>query len=71
MIQLTWFVVPCSIFLIISLVSFSYWLSLLASSLDAFLVIALLVKIGRIGKEKNGHAVENQIEKDIEHQIKA
>ncbi len=54
MVQLTWFVVPCSILLMISLISLNYLLSLVAGSLDAFLVIALIVKIGTIDKERIG-----------------
>jgi hypothetical protein len=52
MVQLTWFVVPCSILLVIGLISYNYFVSLVAGILDAFLIIALSIKIGTINKEK-------------------
>ncbi len=52
MVQLTWFALPCSIIFLVSLISSTYWLSLVTGSLDAFLFVALIVKIGTAGKEK-------------------
>ncbi len=55
MVQLTWFTVPCTILLLIGLISFNYCLSLLTGCLDTFLIIALIVKIGKINDEKNSN----------------
>ena len=52
MVQLTWFALPCCIIFLVSLISSTYWLSLVTGSLDAFLFVALIVKIGTAGKEK-------------------
>jgi len=52
MVQLTLFVIPCSILLMISLILSNYWLSLEVGSLDAFLIIALFIKIDKIDNKK-------------------
>ncbi len=52
MVQLAWFALPCSILFLISLISFNYWLSLAVGSLDAFLIIALCIKIDKINKKE-------------------
>jgi len=52
MVQLTWFALPCSIIFLVSLISSNYWLSLVTGSFNAFLSIALIVKVGTIDKEK-------------------
>ena len=70
MVQFTLFVVPCSILLMIGLISSNYWLSLVAGSLDTFLVIALIVKIGRIDKEKIDTTWTTNERAELEHQIK-
>jgi len=70
MVQLTWFVVPCSIVLMIGLISFNYLLSLVAGSSDAFLIIALSIKIGKIDKGKIDATWITTKRVDIEHQIK-
>jgi len=69
MVQLTWFTIPCSILLLIGLISFNYWLSLVTGSLDAVLIIALVVKIGKINNKKNSTWQTKKMAK-IEHQIK-
>jgi len=52
MVQLTWFAVPCSILLLISLISFNYWLLLITGSADALLAIALCIKIDKTNNMK-------------------
>jgi hypothetical protein len=54
----------------IGLISSNYWLSLVAGSLDTFLVIALIVKIGRIDKEKIDTTWTTNERAELEHQIK-
>jgi hypothetical protein len=70
MVQLTWFAVPCIILLVISLISFNYWLSLVTGSLYAFLIIALIVKIGMINNEKIDSTWKTKKIAELEHQIK-
>jgi hypothetical protein len=70
MVQLTWFVVPCSILLVIGLISYNYFVSLVAGILDAFLIIALSIKIGTINKEKIDATWKTVKRAEIEHQIK-
>jgi hypothetical protein len=53
MVQLTWFVLPCSILFLISLISFNSWLSLMMGFLSAFLIIGLCIKVNKIDNKKN------------------
>jgi hypothetical protein len=52
MVQLTWFVLPCSILFFVGVLSFYYWLSILAGSLGAFLVVGLCIKVNKIDNKK-------------------
>ncbi len=70
MVQLTWFVVPCSILLMIGLISFNYLLSLIAGFLDAFLIIALSIKIGTIDKGKIDATWTTNKRAEMERKIK-
>jgi hypothetical protein len=54
----------------IGLISFNYLLSLVAGSSDAFLIIALSIKIGKIDKGKIDATWITTKRVDIEHQIK-
>jgi hypothetical protein len=70
MVQLTWFVVPCSIVLMIGLISVNYLLSLVAGALDAFLVIALSIKIGSVDRGKIDVTWTTKERAEIDQQIK-
>ena len=52
MVQLTWFVLPCSILFLISLISFNSWLSPMMGFLSAFLIIGLCIKVNKIDNKK-------------------
>jgi hypothetical protein len=52
MVQLTWFVLPCSILFLVSVILFYYWLSIVAGSLGAFLIIGLCIKVNKIDNKK-------------------
>jgi hypothetical protein len=52
MVQLTWFVLPCTILFVISLISFNYWLSLTMGFLSAFLIIGLFIKVSKIDNKR-------------------
>jgi hypothetical protein len=69
MVQLTWFVAPCSILLMIGLISFNYWLSLVAGTLDALLITALSIKIGTVDKDKIDITWTIKKRAEMDHQI--
>ncbi len=52
MIQLTWFILPCTILFLVSVISFYYWLSILAGSLGVFLIVGLCIKVNKIDNKK-------------------
>jgi hypothetical protein len=54
----------------IGLISFNYLLSLVAGALDAFLIIALSIKIGTVDKGKIDITWTTKKRADIDQQIK-
>ncbi len=52
MVQLTWFILPCSILFLVGFISFYYWLSIVAGSFGVSLIIGLCVKVNKIDNKK-------------------
>ena len=70
MVQLTWFALPCSILFVFSVISFNYWLSIVAGSWAVFLIIALCIKIAKIDNKKIDTTGTTKKIFELEHQIK-